>query len=165
MNIELAKKYLFEFINALPKLFDGIKVEYEFGEGRPFIGDDSIENFRGMLGGHSLAFKSGIYIFTTKDNDIIYIGKATKNNLHSRTTSHVGTPKRLDNGKMTFPLTTFSGCSDLELSKDIQDGQIRLHVFSVSDAVVISLIEVYLQTVYVQNSKEGKLRWLNKQIG
>ena len=163
MNIESAKQHLFEFINALPKLFNGVTIEYEFGEGRPFIGDESAEDFRGMLGGHSAAFKSGLYLFATQENEIIYIGKATKNNLHSRTMSHVGVPER-KNRWMTFPSTAFSDClENPELVNNIRDGKIRLHVFSVSDATVISLVEVYMQTVYLKNV--GRLPYFNKQIG
>lgn len=164
MNIELANKHIFEFVNALPLLFGNVEIQYEFGENRPFIGDDSVENFRGMLGGHSVGFKSGLYLFSNQENEIIYIGKATKNNLHSRTTSHVGVPKRTEAGWMTFPSTEFSECSEYpELVKNIRDGKIRLHVFTVSDATLISLLEVYMQTMYLKNV--GRLPYFNKQIG
>ncbi len=164
MNIELANQHILAFVSALPQLFDGVEVKYEFGENRPFIGDDSDEDFRGMLGDHDVGFKSGLYLFSNQENEIIYIGKATKNNLHKRTTSHVGTPKRLKSGWMTFPSARFSECIEApELIENISDGKVRLHVFSVSDAALVSLVEVYLQTLCVKLF--GRLPHFNKQIG
>lgn len=41
----------------------------------------------------ALVSKSGVYFFGSPDGEIIYIGKATKNNLHHRVWDHVRTPQ------------------------------------------------------------------------
>ncbi len=165
MNIETAVQLVHELVKAHPTLFDGVIVKHEFGEiPRPFIGDDSNADFRGMLGGHDAAIKSGVYLFSAQDDEVIYVGKATKNNLHARITSHLGTPTRLENGWMTFPSTSFSQCPERpDIVKHIRDGEIRLHVLSVSDENVISFIEVYLQTMFVKIKERRP--YFNKQIG
>lgn len=78
MHIDLAKQYIVELVRALPTLFEGVTVKYEFGKDRPFIGNDSLADFRGMLGGHDIAFKSGLYFFLLKIMKLFILAKLQK---------------------------------------------------------------------------------------
>jgi len=163
MKINSARESIFQLKKSLPEVFSATEIIYAFGESRPNIGDDSNEEFRGCLGGNDIGEESGLYIFSSENDEIIYIGKATKDNLHERVWDHLGTPKRLENGWMTFPKTKFNSRESLELTTSIINGNIKLHVFTVSDPDVVSVIEVYLQVMHLKEF--GRLPVFNKQIG
>ena len=163
MNIDGIKKRIFILQSTLPNLLLNAKISYAFGENRPYVGDDSDENWRGCLGGNDIGGNSGIYIFSNDQGDILYIGKATKNNLHNRVWNHLGAPKRLDSGWMTFPNTNFISNEFPEYSQTVVEGKSRLHVFTVSDPDIVSMIEVYLQVAHIKST--GRLPIFNKQIG
>lgn len=164
MNISTAHKYIQELISSLPGIFSNVEVNFAFGHNRPLIGDWSDDENRGMLGGDNVGDKSGLYIYATDDNQIIYIGKATKNNLHHRVWHHVKTPKIMPDSWRTFPKTLFSNCPENpELVENVRNGKVRVYVFTVSVPEVISLIEVYLQIQH--QIQHGKLPAFNKQIG
>ena len=140
------------------------KIIYEFGPNRPHIGDDSNATFRGCLGGDDIGSKSGVYIFSDEHGEeILYIGKATKNNLHQRVWSHLDTPTRLPSGWMTFPKCGFKSNTNENAKRAIIDGKAKLHVFTVSQPVETSILEVYLQVMHFKEN--GTLPCFNKQIG
>lgn len=164
MHIESVHEHIKELISGLPKLFSNVKIDYAFGVNRPLIGDWTDEKNLGILGGDNVGDKSGLYIFTTIDHEIVYIGKATKNNLHHRVWDHMKTPQIMLNGWRNFPKTSFkspSGNPDLVI--DAREGKLRLYVFTVSDSHVTSLIEVYLQIQHIKY--HDRLPAFNKQIG
>jgi len=163
MNISAAIDSITRLQIVLPSLLINTEIAYVFGENRPCVGDDSNEKFRGCLGGSEIGAQSGIYIFTSELGEILYIGKATKNNLHQRVWDHLGTPARLESGWMTFPRTEFQSAQYPEQSQIVVEGKSRLHVFSVSDPDTASLVEVYLQLAYLNCT--GRLPVFNKQVG
>lgn len=164
MNIQQAIECINRLKDSLPEIFSESEIVYAFGDGRPHIGDDSIDDFRGFLGGDNDIGKGcGVYIFTTESNEITYIGKAATKSLHNRVWDHVKTPKRRLDGWMTFPQTTFRSSARPELETEIINGVARLHVFTISNPDVVSLVEVYLQIFYKLNY--GILPPFNKQIG
>ena len=164
MNIQKAIECVDQLKQSLPEIFSGCEIVYAFGEGRPHIGDDSIDTFRGFLGGDSDIGKGcGVYIFATESNEITYIGKAASKSLHYRVWAHVKTPKRRPDGWMTFPQTTLRSSARPELEIEIINGLARLHIFTISNPDVVSLVEVYLQVFYKLNY--GILPPFNKQIG
>ena len=164
MNIEKVQEHIQELANSLQKLFSNVKIDFAFGDNRPLIGDWKNEKNLGILGGDNVGDKSGLYIFTTSNQQVIYIGKATKNNLHHRVWDHVKTPEIMPDGWRNFPKTSFNSCAENpDLVTSVREGRIRLYVFTVSDPEVTSLIEVYLQIQHIKS--HGKLPAFNKQIG
>jgi hypothetical protein len=164
MHIENLHEYIQELTNSLPKLFSNITIDFSFGLNRPLIGDWSDENNLGILAGDNVGDKSGLYIFTTSDHEIVYIGKATKNNLHHRVWDHVKTPQIMHDGWRNFPKTLFKSCNEnSDIVLNAREGRLRLYVFTVSDPYVTSLIEVYLQIQHIK--LHNRLPAFNKQIG
>jgi len=136
-----------------------------FGEERPCIGDWSDPNNRGMLvTGDGIGNKSGVYCFASPSGDILYIGKATKNNLHHRVWDHVQTPRFLEDYRGIFPNHGFRGGAGAEEhEQDVQKGRIRLGVVTISDQDLTSLAEVYLHVLH--KKRHNRLPVFNKQIG
>ncbi len=164
MKISEAYAKIHTFINDNKSLFEGITAVLEFGEDRPIIADWSNSENMGMLvAGDGIGSKSGLYFYTSLDGDILYIGKATKNNLHQRVWDHVKTPEALtDDLQRRYPNHVFRQCEQSYIDA-FQEGAVKLAVVTVSEPVVVSLLEVYLQTLYVKTHE--KLPVLNKQIG
>uniref|UniRef100_UPI0012EC264A hypothetical protein n=1 Tax=Simplicispira psychrophila TaxID=80882 RepID=UPI0012EC264A len=74
------------------------------------------------------------------------------------------TPKVLEDGRRIFPNHGFRGCGDgVEHEAHVQNGNVRLGVVTVSEPDIVSLIEVYLHTVYKKH--RGRLPAFNHQIG
>jgi hypothetical protein len=165
MNFHEAYGAIKEFVRSTPDLFSDVTVDFAFGENRPTVGDWSTPTNLGILvTGDGIGTNSGIYFFGLPDGDIIYIGKATKNNLHQRVWDHVKTPQEISNARRVFPLHGFGECGNApELAIQVREGNIFLGVVTVSNPDVVSLIEVYLQTLHLK--KHGCLPALNKQIG
>ena len=165
MNFEQAYAALESLIRSLPTLFSSVTVSFAFGENRPPIGDWSDPLNLGILAtGDGVGSKSGVYFFSSPEGEIIYIGKATKNNLHHRVWDHVKTPRVAQDGQRTFPLHGFRESSHaLEQAACIQGGNAQLGVVTISDPDLVSLIEVYLHTLHVKT--HGRLPALNKKIG
>ncbi|AKH39576.1 hypothetical protein AAW31_10345 [Nitrosomonas communis] len=122
-------------------------------------------SIRGILiSGDGIGSKSGIYLIATPEEDILYIGKATKNNLHHRVWSHLQTPQELENGNWSFPNNAFESFGPHnEYVQIIRNGYARLGVITISNSNLVSLVEVYLHTLHHQ--KYGSLPFFNKQIG
>ena len=154
-----------ELIEAHPGLFRDAEIQAAFGEERPCIGDWSDPNNRGMLvTGDGIGQKSGVYCFASPSGDILYIGKATKNNLHHRVWGHVKTPQFLEDGRGTFPKHGFRGGPEAEeYESDVREGRVRLGVITISDQELASLAEVYLHVLH--KKMHSRLPIFNKQIG
>jgi hypothetical protein len=148
----------------LPELFDGVKIEYAFGDDRPVVGDWSNSSRRGVLvRGDGIGNKSGVYIFATPDGHPLYIGKATQNNLHERTWDHLRNPTK-DSAHKQFPNNNFEARGfNADAVALVREGRVRLGVITISDRALASLAETYLQTVF--EKKNHVLPPLNRQIG
>lgn len=166
MQFEEACEAVSDLARALPSLFEDANISFHFGRGRCSIGDWSEPDRIGMLiSGDGIGCRSGIYLFSSSGGDVIYIGKAGKNNLHNRVWHHVQTPAIMSTGRRTFPNNRFrSKRVSLLLQKEIEEGQISLGVITVSHPYLVPIIEVYLQTLHYK-LHSGHLPELNLQIG
>lgn len=164
MNFQQAGVVIETLIQGLPALFSNAKVDFYFFDTRPPIGDWSQPESMGMLvTGDGIGNKSGVYFFGSPEGEIIYIGKATKNNLHHRVWDHIKTPEIMPDGMRIFPKHGFGRSGAPEQADYILNGVARLGVITVSEPELVSLIEVFLQTVYAR--EHHGLPAFNKQIG
>lgn len=118
---------------------------------KPLIGNwTDKENMPIPVKGDNVGNKSGIYLFLTEDGTVLYIGKATKNNLHERVWGHIQTPEESElKGWMIFPKNRFSKETDNEYNEIIKNGKIRIGIVEIQPSEVSSLVEVYLQTIHL----------------
>ncbi len=165
MDFKEAFTLVNDLAQAMPAIFDKVTIELAFGDASPAIGDWSDPTNAGMLvTGDGVGCKSGVYFFGTPEGQILYIGKATRNNLHHRVWDHVKTPSIREDGWRTYPNHRFTGfANDENPVPHVQDGEARIAVITISDPVVVSLIEVYLQTAHMK--RHGILPVFNRQIG
>ena len=165
MELSEALAEIKNLVLAHPTLFGGVSVELAFGEGRPCIGDwSNPENLGTLVTGDEIGNKSGLYFFTSLKGELLYIGKATKNNLHHRVWDHIKTPEVLADGRRTFPKHSLRGIGETKVyESNVMNGQVRLAVVTISDSDLVSLTEVYLHTAF--QKKHGRLPVFNKQIG
>ncbi len=155
--------------SSMPNIFGSVIFEFPFKE-RPRIGVRYPEQNCGLpITGDGIGSKSGVYLITTPEEEIIYIGKATKNNLHGRVWSHLETPKNDSNGNWLFPNNDFANkelnsfSSDDNMVKLVTEGNAFIKIITISDPQTVSLVEVYLQTLH--QIKHEKLPYFNKKIG
>ena len=143
---------------------DGIEfLERFIPSNKPVIGDwVDQSNLPVPVKGDGIGNRSGIYFFTTEDEDILYIGKATKNNLHERVWDHIQTPKDVE-GRKIFPNSKFDVAGESVFCQLVRDGRVKVGIISISPATVAPLAEVYLQTVYSLQMRN--IPPLCKQIG
>jgi len=151
-------KDLSEFL--LGKRVKGVKLIETFSpKEKTIIGDWSSEsNLPVPVRGDGIGNKSGVYFILTEDEEVLYIGKATKGNLHERIWDHLRTPEKLEDGTMIFPKTRFiqDGCEP-SLSELVKEGRVKIGIIEVEPNELTSLVEVYLQSI--------NLPPLCKQIG
>lgn len=112
--------------------------------------------------------QSGVYIFRDPEQEIIYIGKATRNNLGAEIWGKFNASRVNTEGKKEFYQSSFlseNHYPDLppETRQAILYGNIYFTIMTVDPPYVASLLEVYLQTVY--QSEKGELPVLNRRIG
>ena len=164
MNFTQVRTAIETLTQGLTVLFSNTEIQYYFFDDHPPIGDWSRPQSMGILvTGDGIGCKSGVYFFGSPGGEIIYIGKATKNNLHHRVWDHCKTPEVMHDGKRTFPKHGFGDTGAPEQANFILSGEARLGVVTVSDPELVSLIEVFLHTVHTK--EHGVLPVLNKQIG
>lgn len=164
MNFQQAQVALKALVQSMPALFSSSEMRYHFFGNSPSIGDWSKKQNMGMLvTGDGVGCKSGIYLFGSPDETIIYIGKATKDNLHHRVWDHCKTPEITPDSQRTFPKHSFDDSGLISEADYIRSGQARLGVVTVSDPELVSLIEVFLHTIHIKTHRA--LPVLNKQIG
>ena len=114
--------------------------------------------------------ESGIYFICWPKDEVVYIGKATANNLGAEIWGKFGKPHEDNNGNKTFSKSYFlSNMSEsIENNKPLQNailnGGIYISTITVSPFHISSFIEVYLQTVHCEK-EHGKLPLLNRRIG
>jgi hypothetical protein len=105
--------------------------------------------------------KSGIYIFTSDKDEIIYIGKAEDNSLHQEIWGKIKTPKEYDQNKKRW---MFPNAFKWEKTEDIKLGKAKIAIFIFSHKELVSLAEVYLQTLFYYENNHN-LPVLNDRIG
>ena len=164
MKYSELKMHLNGLLGLLNAKNDGIEVLELFSPStKPVIGDWSDQsNLPIPVKGDGIGNRSGIYFFTTEDEDVLYIGKATKNNIHERVWDHIQTPKDIEGGKI-FPNSKFDISSENVFCQLVRDGRVKVGIISISPATVAPLAEVYLQTIYSLQMR--KIPPLCKQIG
>lgn len=111
--------------------------------------------------------RSGCYLLLAPDSTVLYIGKATRGNLHAEVWNKLGVPVDIvgDSTRRRYPSTYWSNWSSLDESvrRFLESGAIRLAGIAVDPPELSSLLEVYLQTFAWQ--ADGRLPILNSQIG
>lgn len=165
MTLPEAVEVVQKLAEALPDLFGDVGVHMAFGHGRPNIGDWSDPTNLGMLTtGDGVGGQSGVYFFVSPNGEILYIGKATKDNLHQRVWDHVRTPVVLESGRRTFPDHRFRDGMDVHgHESDVRNGLVYVGVIAISEPELASLVEVYLHTLH--RKRHQRLPLFNKQIG
>jgi len=167
MNLQQAADAVRELATSIPSLFNGVDFGLRLGFGATprGVGDWSDpDNPSVLITGDGIGCKSGVYFLCAEDGVIAYIGKAGNNNLHHRIWSHLATPQEAGPGRRLFPNHGFRAeCYCSRLSAQIADGRIFLGIITISDRTLVSLVEVYLQTLHVKLDKDLPL--LNRRIG
>ena len=141
--------------------FGNIKSEEAFNDNVPIISKNNVD-----LPKDGVGHKSGVYFIYTVTNEIYYIGKATQNNLHEEVWGKIKTPSKNNDGTSFYPKNYFLNKNTLDASavNDVTNGNVKVGVIVISNNIISSLAEVYIQTLYCQNNS-GKLPKLNSQIG
>lgn len=165
MRFDEACRAVSDLSMVLPHLFEGVSVSYHFGGDRCSIGDWSEPARIGMLiSGDGIGCLSGVYLFSSSDGNVVYIGRAGKNNLHNRVWNHMQSPARQPSGRRSFPNNQFRSKTPCPILRaEIEDGRISLGVITICQPHLVPLIEVYLQTLHVK--LHNSLPELNLQIG
>ncbi|HFD15185.1 MAG TPA: hypothetical protein ENJ38_02640 [Rhodospirillales bacterium] len=119
--------------------------------------------FREKVPDPSSSTKSGVYFIAAPDREILYIGKATRNNLAAQIWQKFGTPKLQEGDVPFFEESPFvRSDTDERLRRLMLRGEVLVAAAVVEPAAHASLVEVYLQTWCVAN---GGLPPLNRRIG
>ena len=141
--------------------FGVINAEEAFNYDVPIISNENVD-----LPKDGIGHKSGVYIIYTTMGEIYYIGKATQNNLHEEVWGKLKTPSKNEDNTSCYPKNYFLNKSNLDQTAvdDITTGNVKIGVIVISNNILSSLAEVYLQTVYSHNNS-GDLPKLNSQIG
>lgn len=165
MDIYEAFQATQQFAASLPAVFGEVRVALTFGPGRPCIGDwDESANLGMLIRDDGIGCRSGLYFFTSSAGQIVYIGKATKKNLHHRVWGHLKTPGPYIATRRTYPNHSFGTRRQAQTAiSQIADGSARLAVMEVSEPSLVSLVEVFLQTLHLR--RYNALPMLNRQIG
>lgn len=107
---------------------------------------------------------SGLYFLLWPDDEIVYVGKGTQNNLAGRFWAHLNKPTHHPDGRFELPDCRFLERDGLDagLEEALRWGQFRVAAVAVEPAVVSSLLEAWVQTLQVR--RDGELPTLNLQI-
>jgi len=109
--------------------------------------------------------KSGIYLFSDSSSEILYIGKAGADNLSAEIWGKFSVPQL--NEKTKQPEFIKSRMAQYAPGDDLKEklikGDVCISVAVISPKELVSLIEVYLQTLCFR--EEGELPRLNNRIG
>lgn len=141
--------------------FGVINAEEAFDDDVPIISKENVN-----LPKDGVGHKSGIYIIYTTLDEIYYIGKATQNNLHEEVWGKLKTPSKNEDNTSFYPKNYFLKNRNLDQSavSNLTTGNVKVGVIVISNSILSSLAEVYLQTLYCHNNS-GNLPKLNSQIG
>ena len=108
---------------------------------------------------------NGVYIYTTTDNEILYIGKgeySSGGGIGMRSCAHLGMPNR--GSKVMFPNHQWvNEHVDPTIKNLIERGDFCIWTFPIEPNHFVSFVEVYFQTIYFDLFKSYPT--LNKRIG
>jgi hypothetical protein len=113
---------------------------------------------------------NGIYCFLNQYHEVLYIGKATSNNMSSESHGKVRTPTIVDeeNNIAEFEINYWH---NINVSKDAKENILKgdfsigyILIDSVDSADIVSKLEVYLQKVYMKLN-DDRLPPLNSKVG
>jgi hypothetical protein len=119
--------------------------------------------FREEVPGKGISKKSGVYIFSDNESNILYIGKAASGNLGAEIYGKFGAATTVDKkngpyfGNSSMAKWAPDKCADYFLK-----GDVFISAVSVAPKEFSSLVEVYL---HIWCAINGGLPPLNKQIG
>lgn len=117
--------------------------------------------FRREVPGPGASTASGVYFVTDHTGNVLYIGKATKNNMGAEVWGKFKAAARLEPGDT--PIFANSGwAADRLVGDTIVHGDVQIHVAIIDPADASSTAEVYLQTWCRDN---GGLPPLNRRVG
>lgn len=147
--------------NIIINNFEKTHAEEAFNESAPIISKENVN-----LPKDGIGHKSGVYIIYATSGEVYYIGKATQNNLHEEVWGKIKTPSKNNDGTSFYPKNYFLNKNNLNKSavNNITTGNVKIGVLVISNSILSSLSEVYLQTLYCQKNS-GQLPKLNSQIG
>lgn len=154
-----------EAFKQVEKLFQAIKpihpdLEYEKMEKdkTPFK-----KWFREEVPAAGYSKKSGIYIFSNSEEDILYIGKAASDNFGAEIYGKFGTASETDKEDMPrFDNSSMAKWAPDEYKEAFKAGDIYISALSIMPKEFTSLFEVYLQ---IWCSVNDSLPPVNKRIG
>jgi len=91
---------------------------------------------------------SGVYFICSIEGEVLYIGKASANNLFREIVSKFGTPRVIegDVSSVLFEKSLMAIDAPEDLRGVLLEGRFRIVVAVIEPGVLASLIEVYLQT-------------------
>ena len=141
---------LFELKEFLGKDIENFNAVVLFDpDEKPLIKDWRNENNMPVpVKGDGVGNKSGLYFFLSSNGTVLYIGKATKNNVHERIWGHIQTPGGGDtDGIMTFPNNRFKKEFNNKWSSLFESGDVKIGIVEITPEHATSLSEVYLQTI------------------
>lgn len=124
-------------------------------------------SFRTRMPVSDVAKKSGVYFIADESKKILYIGKATTQNLEAEICSKFRTPTIVDKAADVpsfekSPLAKWA--RDPRLQASVRAGEVLIFALVIEPAAVTSMVEVYLQTL-CQVGPDRALPPLNKRIG
>ena len=153
---------LTEFLKSelVAREFGKVDIYQPFGSCSP-----DIASVNPSLPKDGFGHRSGVYFLCSLKDEIYYIGKATKNNLHEEVWGKIKTPSLDNMGMRSYPKNYFLGKNlDSIATNDVENGNIKIGVLVISNSTLASLSEVYVQSVYFQRN-DGNLPKLNSRIG
>ncbi len=165
MKLNDAFNALRELAQEHQPTFGDVDMQTPWSEARPCVGDWSdLANLGMVVTGDGIGNRTGLYFFTTPDGEIVYIGKATTNNLHHRIWDHLRRPEVLEDGRRMFPRHIFGGHAEAEPHEDdVLNGRLRLGIAALSNPEFVTLAEKHLQNLY--KKQHGRLPAFNKRVG
>lgn len=123
--------------------------------------------FRKEIPGPNASMKSGVYFITDLTNNILYIGKATTDNLAREIWGKFSTSTKdsiISNEEVAYfgNSSLAKWAPSLEYKKLIKEGNVYIHAVLIEPKEFSSLAEVYL---HILCEREGGLPVLNNRIG
>ena len=106
---------------------------------------------------------SGVYLIGDKAGTVLYIGKATRGNLHEELWNKLRTPQG-DTPPLVYPAMIWpSEGLQPGIARQLESGSVSVATIQVKPALHSALLEVFLQTLCCE--QDGSLPILNSRIG
>lgn len=122
------------------------------------------ESFKQHVPSETYKDKSGVYFISNLKGEILYIRKASKDNLAAEIWGKFGAPVIGEDGVPMFVKSKMAKYAPTkELYELITNGAFYISAIVINPREMVSLLEVLLQTICLK--QDGCLPSLNKQIG